>query len=77
MSGDFGMLSDPKFFWDDLRDLKSDLDAFVHDGSFPRLSVDELTAAAEGTLSDRDLPAFLDMLQLSVRLSEGGSIYDY
>lgn len=77
MSSDFGLFSDPRRFWDYLRDLKGGFDAYVHDGSFPRLSVEELTAAAEGSLEDKDRPAFLDMLRLSVRLSEGGSIYDY
>lgn len=75
LSDDLELISDPRHFWDDLKDLKSDLDAFVHVGSFPRLTFDELTQAAERSLEDKDRYAFLDMLRLSARL--GGSLYDY
>jgi cell division septum initiation protein DivIVA len=75
MSDDLELLPDPRDFWEDLKDLKSDLDAFVHDGSFPRMTFNELTEAAEKSLEDKDRYAFLDMLRLSAKL--GGSLYDY
>lgn len=69
-------------FWEVLKDGKHEFDVFVHDGSYPECSYEELKCVATrlfvGDMAKHEA-AFLDFLEVSHKLSvqTGQSLYKY
>jgi chromosome segregation ATPase len=69
-------------FWEELKDGKHEFDIFVHDGSYPEYSYEELQGVAErvfvGDMAKHKV-AFLEFLEVNHKLSleTGQSLYKY